>query len=102
MTAPKPRGVQTTCDQSPATVAKRRFPRPAKVICQAVAPADPPAFQCLESTDPKAQLKDPPSRLRANQVSFFPIAPVAVRLGHNRTIRPTMPRAKPKKSRLER
>src|ERR1700716_2799305 len=102
MTAPRPRGVQATCDQSPATVAKRRLPRPAKVICHAVALGLPPAFQCLESTDPNAQQKDPPSKLSANQVSFFPSAPVAVRFGHSSTTSPTIPNPNPKKSRPDR
>ena len=76
-----PRRFQVTCVQSPAAVAKTRFPNPANVICHAVALALPPAFQRLESTEPKAQLNEPPSKLSANHVSFLPIAPVAVRFG---------------------
>ena len=63
---------------------EKRIPQAREVICQAVALALPPAFQRLESTDPSAQLKDPPSKLNAYQVSFLLIAPVAVKSGQRR------------------
>src|SRR5258708_30399161 len=72
-TALRPRVVHTTCEKSPRSVANIRFPSPAAVTCHAVAlNTSIPDCQRLESTEPRAQLNDPPIKLNEAQNSLRP------------------------------
>src|ERR1700688_683721 len=79
--APTPRGVHTTREKSPAAMANSRFAKPAAIICQAVAENGSTSadFHFLASTEPSAQLNDPPSRLIAAHSCSRPNEVVAVR-----------------------
>src|SRR5580704_1838505 len=95
--APIPRGVHTTRDKSPAPKANIRFAKPAAIICHAVAENGSTSadFQRLDSTEPKAQLNDPPNKLIEAHNCTRPNEVVVVRSGHNNTPRPATPRASP-------
>src|SRR5580658_4401829 len=101
--APIPRGVQTAREKSPAAMANKRFARPAAIICQAVAENGSTSadFQRLASTEPNAQLNDPPSRLIDAHNCTRPKEVVVVRSGHNNTSSPTTPRPSPALPRTE-
>src|ERR1700690_2209007 len=101
--APTPRGVQTTFEKSPAPTANSKFPKPAAIICQAVAENGSTSadFQRLASTEPSAQLNDPPSRLIEAHNCTRPNDVVVVRSGHNNTTSPATPRLSPAFPRIE-
>src|SRR5579885_756788 len=95
--APNPRRVHTTWARSPAKRAKRKFANPAAIISHAVAANGSTSadFHFLASTDPNAQLKDPPNRLSDAQSCSRPSEVVFIRSGQIRTINPTIPKANP-------
>ena len=60
-----PRTVHTARERSPSASAARKFATPAAIICHAVAEKGSTSldFHFLASTEPRAQLNDPPKRL---------------------------------------
>src|SRR5215469_409087 len=88
-------GAQVACFISPFNRANIKFPAPAAVTCQAVAPnTSIPDCHFFDSTEPSAQLNDPPIRLREANSSFRPRLP-ACRSGQTSTNNPARPRASP-------
>src|SRR5690348_8052186 len=96
-----PRAVHLTCVTSSNRKAKMKLPMPAKVTCQAIPLNGSTSADCqrFESTDPSAQLNDPPSRLRDHQSSRDPTDSVEVILGHSSTTIPAIPKASPANAR---
>src|SRR6266567_1636582 len=95
MVALRLRAVQRTCERSPASNAKIKFPTPAAVTCQPVElNTSMPDCQRFESTEPSAQENDPPIRLIDAQSSRWPMVPDR-NCGQTRTNNPTMPSSRP-------
>src|SRR5215471_4406215 len=78
------RDAHTTREKSPAATANSRLPRPAAIICHAVAENGSTSadFQRFVSTEPRAQLNDPPSKLIEAHNCTRPNEFVAERSGH--------------------
>src|SRR5207237_10073868 len=97
-TAPMPRAVQVTRERSRFSSAKIELPTPAKKTCHAVsANVGRPDCHFFESTDPKAQLSEPPISATDHQSCRCPMAPVARSCGQSRTSVPVKPSASPAK-----
>src|SRR6476469_6412805 len=92
-----PRTVHTARERSPNANAARKFATPAAIICQAVAEKGSTSldFHFLASTEPRAQLNEPPNRLIDAQNWTRPRAVVDERSGHNSTSNPATPRPNP-------
>src|SRR6266700_7390111 len=87
--------VQTTRERSWLDSAKTQFPNPAKNTCHDVpAKVGGPDCHFFDSTDPKAQLNEPPSRAIDHQNSFLPTPAVALSFGHSKTSVPANPSAR--------
>src|SRR3954451_18627919 len=98
-----PRGVHCTCDRSSKEMAYAKLAMPAKVTCHAVPLKGSTSGDCqrFESTEPSAQLNDPPSRLSDHQNSVAPMVRMLINLGHNKTAMPAIPSASPPNPRME-
>src|SRR6185437_5180688 len=94
--APIPREVQTTWRRSSCHPAKTKLPNPANSTCHDVAPkVGGPDCHFFDSTEPKAQLTEPPIRAMDHHNSFLPTSPEALSFGQSRTTVPTSPRPSP-------
>src|SRR5438128_10388615 len=90
-----PRGVQTTRERSWLDSAKTQFPNPAKNTCHAVpAKVGGPDCHFFESTDPNAQLREPPRRAIDHQNSHLPSPAVELSFGQSKTRVPANPSAR--------
>src|SRR6185369_10864933 len=102
-TASKLRVFQCDRDIGSKIRAKIRFDSPAKITCHAVPLKASTSFECqrLESTEPSAQLNDPPSSANDHFSSRCPMLLVADRSGQSRTAMPITPTKSPTRPRLE-
>src|SRR5208283_174827 len=95
--APRPRAVQTTGMLRSKASAKARLAKPAKTTCQAVELKGSPAavFHFFESTEPSAQLREPPCNAMDHQNSRRPKEVGCTRVGQMRTTTPKIPITRP-------
>src|SRR5581483_740030 len=101
--APIPFAVHTTLCTSSNSKAKIRFDRPANVICHAVPLNGSTSADCqrFDNTEPKAQLKEPPSKLNDQPSSFQCRVVPDINSGQIRTVIPKIPSPSPALPRLE-
>src|SRR6185503_6273333 len=94
--APIPRGVQTAWCSSLCRNANTKLPNPANSTCQEVAPkVGGPDCHFFDSTEPNAQLKEPPIRAMDHHNSLLPTSPLALSLGQSKIPVPISPRPSP-------